>query len=193
VLRSIAHALGAGLLGVAAIAATAIAENEARGVVRSTFRDGTVVVEAKDASILEIVESLSQALDFEVEGEAPSKDVRVSRSLEGTLNEVLEKLLNGANYVLVTEAGAPKRLLILTAGPTPARASPTSPHTAAYASMSVEQLRQKQDEFLNLVTQYEDMSEEARERIKPGLARKYRDEARKYSREAAAIRTLLPP
>jgi hypothetical protein len=94
--------------------------------------------------------------------------------------------------VFVTEAGAPKRLLILAAGPTPSHSPPTPPHASPYASMSVEQLRQKEIELLVLVAQYEDMGEEARERIKPGLAKKYWGEAKKYVREAATVRALLP-
>jgi hypothetical protein len=187
--RAVARSAAALLFGIAAAAALGLATGVAAGesdMVRSALRDGGIKVEAWDASTADIINDLASTLGFEVRGDIPFGDVRITRVLEGTLDELLEKLLLNANYMLVTEAGAPKRLIVLPAGPAAAVAAQSFPET------SVEQLRQKESELVAQIAQYQDQREEARERANTEFARKLDRYVAKLSAEAEAIRARLP-
>jgi hypothetical protein len=182
------------LLGTAAMAHVpdqgAIAEDGRLSVVRSVGRDGKIKVDAEGASVWDIIKNLSLTEGFELAGDAPNEDARLTRSLEGTLDELLATLLRGSNYVLEIDEGVPKRLIILPAGRAAAPPShPSQPNEAT----SVEQLRQKEGELLVLMARYEDMSEEAREHANPEFARKFKSYAQKLAREVEAIRARLAP
>jgi len=183
--------LVATVLGIAAVAdipgETAVAEDDRRSIVRSVRRDGMLTVEAEDASVSDIIESLSRTEGFEVDGDAPGDGIRLTRSLKGTLDELLAKVLRDGNYVLITDKGLPKRLVILSAGRAAGSPHSSQPQEAA----SVEQLRQKEGELLVLMARYEDMSEEAREHANPEFASRFKSYARKLSREVDAIRARL--
>src|SRR5262245_13762852 len=158
-------------------------QEDGRGGVRTELGDTTVKVEADGASTAEIIEHLAGTLGFEISGDFPNKDVRLTRKLEGTLDELLAELLHGVSYVLVSEAGAPRRLVVLSAVPeAPGRVG----------AMSVEQLRQKENELVMQIAQFEDFRQEARERANPGLAKKFELHIKELSREMKAIRTRLP-
>jgi hypothetical protein len=177
------------LFSIAAAAAPRLATGVAAGesgVVRSGVRDGGIKLEAWDATTADIINDLASTLGFEVRGDIPAGDVRITRDLEGTLDELLEKLLLSANYMLVTEAGAPKRLIMLPAGPAVAVAAQSAP------PMSVEQLRQEESELVAQIAQYQDQREEARERANTEFARKLDRYVAKLSAEAEAIRARLP-
>jgi hypothetical protein len=163
----------------------AIAEDGGRGSVRSVRSGGIINVEAEGASVSDIIKELSRREGFEVDGDAPGEDVRLTRSLEGRLDELLAQLLRDGNYILVTDGSFAKRLIILEAGR--ATASPSRP-SEPYNTVSVEQLRQKEGELLVLIARYEDMSEEAREHANPEFARKFKDYAQQLSREVEAVR-----
>jgi hypothetical protein len=178
-------------LGIAVVADApverAIAEDDRRSVVRSVRRDGMLKVEAEGASVSDVIAALSRTEGFEVDGDAPGDGVRVTRSLEGTLDELLAKLLRDGNYVLITDEGLPKRLVILSAGRAAAPPHSSQPREA----MSVEHLRQKESELHVLIARYEDMSEEAREHANPEFASRFKNYARKLSGEVDAIRARL--
>lgn len=164
-----------------------VAQSQGSGNVRTTIRHGVIKVEAYDSSVPDIIDDLARRLGFEVRGERPGADVHTQRSLEGTLDELLGNLLHDANYVLVTEAGTPKQLIILPPGPAVAQPAQT------YPSMSVEQMRKKEGELVAQIAQYEDMRNEARERANLVFARKLEKYVEKLTAEAEAIRAHLPP
>lgn len=191
---TIAWFIAAVLLGLIATVDVAnekaIAEDDRRGVVRSVNRDGTVKVEAEDASLSHIIEELSRTVGFEVDGDAPNEDMRLTRSLEGTLDELLAKLLRDGNFVLLTDDGVPKRLILLPSSrPDSDRSQP--PPTPQPITVSAEQLRQKESDLLVLIARYEDMSEEAREHANPEFAKKFKTYARHLAREVEAVRERL--
>jgi hypothetical protein len=184
--------MAAVLLGVAVVADAldegAMAEDGHRSVVRSVRRDGIIKLDAEGASVSDIIKALSRTEGFEVGGDAPSEDVKLTRSLEGTLDELLAKLLRDGNYVLITDDSTAKRLIILSTGSAAASPSQTSqPHD----TVSAEQLRQKEGELLVLIARYEDMSEEAREHANPEFAKKFKSYAQQLSREVEAVRARL--
>jgi hypothetical protein len=189
---TIVRGMAAVLLGVAAVAGAlhqgAIAENLPRGVAVSVRQDGTLKIEAEGASVSEIIVDLSRVEGFEIEGDAPGEDVKLTRSLEGTLDELLTKLLREGNYVLISDDGVPRRLIILAAA---RGASPAADPSRLPGAESVQQLRQKENELVVLMAQYEDMSEEAREHANPEFARRFKTYAQKLSREVDAIRARL--
>jgi hypothetical protein len=178
-------------LGVAAIAHVpdqrAIAESGRHGVVRSVGSGGMIKVEAESASVSDIIKDLSRTEGFEVDGDVPG-DVRLTRSLEGTLDDLLAKLLRDGNYVLITDNSFAKRLIIL---PTSRAAAPSSHASRPHETVSAEQLRQREGELLVLIARYEDMSEEAREHANPEFARKFKSYAQQLSTEVEAVRARL--
>jgi hypothetical protein len=192
--RAIVQVAAAALCVVAGTAlftrGAVIAGNEGRGAIHSTIHDGIFKIEADGASVPEILEDLSRTLGFEVRGEVPNTEVKITRSLEGTLDEVLGSLLRDASYVLVTDAGAPRRLIILPPG---SAAPATNAVAQPFGSMSVEQLHQKEGELVVQIARYEDMSEEAREHANPEFARKFKTYARKLAGQVEAIRARLAP
>src|SRR5215510_11817691 len=70
------------------------------GVVRSALHEGIITVEAEDATVADVIEAIARVAGFEVRGDSPGKDVRITRTLEGTLDELLISLLRDGNYVL---------------------------------------------------------------------------------------------
>jgi hypothetical protein len=176
-------------LSVAAIALVpdAIAEDGRRSFIRSIRSGGIIKVEAEHASVSDIIKDLSRIEGFEVDGDMPG-DVRLTRSLEGALDELLAKLLRDGSYVLVTDDSLPKRLIILPAGR--AAAPPFHP-SQPQDTVSAQQLRQKEGELLVLIARYEDMSEEAREHANLEFARKFKSYAHQLSREVEAVRARL--
>jgi hypothetical protein len=188
--RTVARSMAALLFGVAAAGALRFAVGIAAGesgVVRSAVRDGAIRVEAWDASTADIIGDLARTLGFEVRGDIPAGDVHITRDLEGTLDELLEKLLVNANYMLITDAGAPKRLIVLPAGNAVAVSS-----QGDALEMSVEQLRQKESELVAQIAQYVDQRDEARERANTQFVRKLDRYVAQLSAEAEAIRARLP-
>lgn len=174
-----------GALACAGLQGAIHAQSEARTVVHSEGRNGTVEIEATDASVRDVIEALARTLGFEILGDAPSTDLRITRRLEGSLEEILLHVLHDANYLLVTgTGGAPKRLVFLS--PAPVTVDP-------YAAMSVDQLRKQESELVAQIAQYEDLSQEARERSRPELAQKFERQINELSREMDAVRARLPP
>jgi hypothetical protein len=159
------------------VAPPAAADTNDGKAVRCEVHDGTVTVEADGAGIPEIVESLASTLGFELSGDVPNGDLRSSKTLVGRPEELLAKLLQGSNYVLSTEQGALKRVTIL-----PAQAN---------GSMSVEQLRQKEGELASQIAQYQEFVQEALDRSRPELAKKFEGQLKELSREAEAVRARL--
>jgi hypothetical protein len=186
--RALVPVLALVLLGPPAVPilshGVALAEPESIGRVRSRVGDGIVNVEADGASIPDIIENLARTLGFEVHGDAPNRDISIVRKLEGKLDDLLAHLLHGGNYLIVTEAGAPKRLIILQAGPAVVQ---------PFASMPIKQLRRKANELVVQIAQFDDMSQEARERHNPELASKFERHITELSEEMEAIRARLPP
>jgi hypothetical protein len=176
-------------LSVAATALVpdAIAEDGRRSFIRSIRSGGIIKVEAEHASVSDIIKDLSRIEGFEVDGDMPG-DVRLTRSLEGALDELLAKLLRDGSYVLVTDDSLPKRLIILPAG---RAAAPPFPPSQPQDTVSAQQLRQKEGELLVLIARYEDMSEEAREHANLEFARKFKSYAHQLSREVEAVRARL--
>lgn len=194
--RAIVGIVAAVLLGAIALFAgggviAESTEREDRGVLRSELRDGIIKLDADGADIKDVIEELSRTLGFEVLGDVPNNGLRMKKRLEGTLGELLAALLRDASYVLVTEAGAPKRLTILPAGPASSPRFTVVQPLQPYGSMSTEQLRKKEDELVVLAARYEDMSEEAREHANPELAKKLKSYAEKLAGDAESIRARL--
>ncbi|MBO0763187.1 MAG: hypothetical protein J2P50_01140 [Hyphomicrobiaceae bacterium] len=160
-----------------------VAEDGSHRLVRSEFREGIVKVEADGASVSDIIDSIARTLGFDVRGDVPNEDLRVTRTLEGTLDDLLAMLLRETNYLLVMDAGAPKRLIILPAGTAVAQ---------PLGVLSVEELRQKEGELVAQIAQYEDLTQEARERSKPDLARKFERYLSELSAKMQAIRARIP-
>jgi hypothetical protein len=156
----------------------AAAKSDGGGVVRCQVRDGTVTVNADDASIPEIIESLASTLGFELRGDIPNNDLRITGTLEGRSDQLLAKLLQGSNYVLAIEGGAVKRLTML----------PVAPPDQ---SPSADRLRQKEDELVAWIAQYEEFAQEAIERSRPELAKKFERHIKELSREVEAVRARL--
>jgi hypothetical protein len=110
---------------------------EARLVEGST--PDRVVVEAGDATTDEILGVLARHFEFAVERSAPpSQPVRISGRLQGSLDEVLERLLRHEGHMIVRSAEARagiSRVLLLQAkgaAPTPAGApAPNLPNPIA--------------------------------------------------------------
>jgi hypothetical protein len=189
--RAIVRAMAMTLSAVLALAVLAPGSGRAggeSGSVRSEVHDGVISLEAEDASVADIIHDMARLMGFEVRGEPPGKDVRLTRSLEGTLDDLLAGLLRDGNYLLTTEAGIPKRLVILPAGAAVAPVLQASPAPA----MSVDDLHSREGELVQEIAQYEDMRAEARERSKPELARKLDRYVRKLTAEAESIRARLP-
>lgn len=160
------------------------AGSEGGGIVKSELRDGIIGVEGNGASVPDVVADLSRTLGFDIDGEVPNKDLKITRKLEGRLEELLAQLLRDANYLLVMQTGAPKRLIVLQAGPAVVQ---------PFGAMSVEELRRKEGELVAQIAQYEDMSQEARERAHPELARKFEEHISELTSEMQAVRTRQRP
>jgi hypothetical protein len=91
-----------------------------------------VVVEASEATTDEILAALARHFEFAVErGGSTSQPVRISGRLQGSLDEVLQRLLRHEGHMIVRSAEARagiSRVLILPAkGGAPALAAPGTP------------------------------------------------------------------
>src|SRR5437879_5843635 len=74
-----------------------------RAEVRVNGAPGTVQVEARDASIEEVLAALSADYGLQYKSTA-SLDRRVTGTYQGSLQRVVRRLLDGYDYVLKTEA-----------------------------------------------------------------------------------------
>jgi hypothetical protein len=110
-----------------------------------------IVVETSDASTDEILAVLARQYEFSVErGAPPSQPVRFSGRLQGTLDEVLERLLRHEGHMIVRSAEARagiSRVIILKAGggaPAPTAApTPTIPNPIAALKARLQAQEQK--------------------------------------------------
>jgi hypothetical protein len=106
-----------------------------RAEVRVTGAPGIVQVEARDASVEEVLAALSADVGLQYRSTA-SLDRRVTGTYQGSLQRVVRRLLEGYDYVLKTQAESIEVVVIGSAkpgearpmvAPAPAVAAPATP------------------------------------------------------------------
>lgn len=101
----------------------------ARAEIRIEGSALNVRVEARDASVADVLTALARRFGVRVRGTADNR--RVSAKLEGSLRQVITRVLDGHNYV-IRAYGDALEVMILTAGspyavPAPVIAPPSVP------------------------------------------------------------------
>ena len=116
-------------LGWLALSAAFLASTAIAGTVTVEQGRGHLIVDARDATIVEILDQLRKIRPFDIEriGDI-STSLKVTRRFEGEFRQIMNRVLENESHVLVTARSSPDiQTVVLYGTPATTRASATKP------------------------------------------------------------------